>query len=122
MHHKLCIFRENHIFGLSAVLAMEVLPCFISSVSPNLILQPCSVITGKVQNSPGPASGRPDNDRHPEWGNSTSAWGGGRAENVKGFTVVVAGFPEFENPEIAEGDAEGTPTSGDTCVALQGEG
>lgn len=46
----------------------------------------------------------------------------GRAEKVKGITVVVAGFPEFENPEIAEGDAEGTPTSGDTCVALQGEG
>lgn len=54
----------------------------------------------------------------------TPPWlgGGGRAENVKGFTVVVAGFPEFKNPEITEGDAEGTPTSGDTCVALQGEG
>lgn len=41
---------------------------------------------------------------------------------MKGITVVIAGFPEFENPEIAERDAEGAPTSGDTGVVLQGEG
>lgn len=70
-------FYGNHIFCLSAVLAMEVLPCLMSSLSPSLILQPCSVIrsSSKVQNSPSSAYGRPDNDRHPEWGNSTSAEG-----------------------------------------------